>query len=218
MNDAHGAADGLRQVCHDIRQPIAGVLALAGAALVEAGLPQSVRAHLEKISDLAEWQSEVIEDWLRETQRDEPAAGSADAVRVVNEALAAERATWAGDLTFLWPAERVFTPMHPVVLRRVVANLVANATRAAGPSGAVRVEVGCRADRMVVVVSDSGPGFGRLPAGSGLGLRAAARQAIRHGGNVECGRGSLGGGQVSLWLPRMPAQTGGIAADATGSV
>ena len=37
MNDAHGVAAGLRQVCHDIRQPIAGVLALAGALLADDG-------------------------------------------------------------------------------------------------------------------------------------------------------------------------------------
>lgn len=218
MSDGQGAVGGLRQVCHDLRQPVAGVFALAGAALAEAGVPESVRARLEQIADLAEWQSEVIGHWLEETGDDQPGAGRADVVRVVNEALAAERATWPGELVFLWPAEPVFTDMHPVVLRRVVANLLANATRAAGPSGTVRVEVGCRAGWMAVAVEDSGPGFGRVFWGSGLGLRAAARQAIRHGGRVECGRGSLGGGQVSLWLPRTPAQMGGIAADAAGSV
>lgn len=220
MNDAHGAVDGLRQACHDIRQPIAGVLALAGAALAEPGLPDRVRARLEQISDLAEWQSVVIGDWLEASGDGEarPDGGAADVVRVVNEALAAERATWPGELIFLWPCEPVFTPMHPVVLRRILANVVGNATRAAGPSGTVRVEAGCHSDRMVVAVSDTGPGFGRLPGGSGLGLRSAARQAVRYGGRVECGRGSQGGGQVSLWLPRAPVQTRGIAADATGSV
>ena len=38
MGDACGSAAGLREVCHDIRQPIAGVLAVAGAALAEADL------------------------------------------------------------------------------------------------------------------------------------------------------------------------------------
>ena len=33
MNDVHGPMAGLQEVCHDIRQPIAGVLALAGAVL-----------------------------------------------------------------------------------------------------------------------------------------------------------------------------------------
>jgi signal transduction histidine kinase len=222
MSDAYGAAygamDGQRQACHDIRQPIAGVLALAGAALAEAGLPDNARSRLEQIVGLAEWQSEVIEDWLQASRPGRPGAGQADVVGVVNQALAAERVTFAGELIFQWPAEPVFAPLHPVILRRVVANLLANATGAAGHSGRVRVEVGCRAGWMVVVVEDSGPGFGRLSAGSGLGLHAAARQATRHHGRLECGRGRHGGGQVSLWLPLAPAQTGGRAAHATRSV
>jgi C4-dicarboxylate-specific signal transduction histidine kinase len=218
MSDEYGAVDGMRQACHDIRQPIAGVLALAGAALAEAGLPGNARNRLEQIVGLAEWQSDVIEDWLRAFGPGPPGAGQADAVRVINEALAAERVTWAGELTFQWPAEPVFAPLHPVALRRVVANLLANATGAAGPAGRVRVEVGCRAGWMVVVVEDSGPGFGRVSGGSGLGLHAAARQAIRQGGRLECGRGRHGGGLVSLWLPLAPAQTGARAADATRSV
>ena len=54
----------LRQVCHDIRQPMAGVLALAGALLADEGLPESTRTRLRQIAELAEWQSDVIEHWL----------------------------------------------------------------------------------------------------------------------------------------------------------
>jgi signal transduction histidine kinase len=108
--------------------------------------------------------------------------------------------------------------VHPVDLRRVVANLLANATRAAGPSGTVTIEVGCRDGGMLIVVEDSGPGFGRLSGRSGLGLSAAARQAVKHQGRLECGRGNLGGARVSLWLQPAPAQMGGRTADATCSV
>ena len=56
-----------------------------------------------------------------------------DVVQVVNEAAAAERVTWAGGkLTLVWPPEPVFARLHPVILRRMAANLLANATRAAG--------------------------------------------------------------------------------------
>lgn len=37
MNDAYGIVDGMRQGRHDIRQPMAGVLALVGAAQPDAG-------------------------------------------------------------------------------------------------------------------------------------------------------------------------------------
>ena len=76
MSVEHGPVDGLREVCHDIRQPIAGVLALAGAALVEADLPEGARSRLEQIVELAEWQSELVENWLEITAGD--AAPTAD--------------------------------------------------------------------------------------------------------------------------------------------
>ena len=108
MTDVYGPMADLREVCHDIRQPIAGVLALAGAVLAEGGLSQDARSRLEQIVELAEWQSDVVENWL------EVAAGDAaqadrrtDAVRVVNAAAAAERLLWAGNLTLIWPPQPV---------------------------------------------------------------------------------------------------------------
>ena len=218
MNDAHGAVEGLRQACHDIRQPIAGVLALAEAALAEAGLPENTRTRLRQIVGLAEWQSDVIQHWLQESGVGPSDADHADVVEVVNEAVAAERVTWAGELTLVWPPAPVFTLLHPVTLRRMAANLLANATHAAGPSGKVTIEVSRRASRVLLAVEDSGPGFGRVPTGFGIGLSAVARQALQHQGRLECGRGSLGGGRVSLWLPLASSRMEGRVADATCSV
>jgi signal transduction histidine kinase len=216
MNDAQRSVDGLREVCHDLRQPIAGILALAEAALAEADLPDGARTRLEQIMGLAEWQSDVIQNWLQVCQGADPLdGGQADVVRVINEASAAERLTWAGDLTLVWPPEPVFTRLHPVILRRMAANLLANATRAAGPRGLVIIEVSRQGGQVVLAVEDNGPGFGWLGTGSGLGLPGVARQAARHQGRLECGRGTLGGGRVSLWLPLAESRAEGRAADAT---
>jgi signal transduction histidine kinase len=204
MNDTHDLMHGLREVCHDIRQPIAGVLALAGAALAEADLPEHTRSRLERILELAELQSDMIENWLQVSEGSVPHStgdGDADVVWTVNEVAAAERLTWAGDLTLVWPPEPVATRVRSVMLRRMAANLLANATRAAGPSGAVTIEVSRRDSWIVLTVEDDGPGFGRLPGGHGLGLSSVARAADQHGGRLECGQGRLGGGRVSLWLP-----------------
>jgi len=73
-------------------------------------------------------------------------------------------------------------------------------------------------EEMLLAVEDSGPGFGRLPRGSGLGLSAVARQAIEHQGRVECGRGRLGGGRVSLWLPTLASRVEEGMADAARAV
>lgn len=208
MDDGNCTEAGLLQACHDIRQPIAGVLALAGAALAEAELPAHVRAYLNQIVGLAEWQSDVIDNWLREPAGEPDDARGTDVVRVLNEAIAAQRVTWAGEITLVWPPEPVFVPLDAVTMRRMTANLLANAARAATPSGQVTVEVSRRGRWTLLVVEDNGPGFGRLAAGSGLGLSAVARQAARHQGRLECGRGSLGGARVNLWLPALPAKTG----------
>jgi signal transduction histidine kinase len=219
MSDACACAHDLRQVCHDIRQPIAAVLALAGAALAEANLPTHTRSRLEQLIRLAEWQSDVVDNWLRPCEGGRPGDGLSDVVRVVNEAAATERLTWAGDLIMVWPPEPVFVRLDPVILRRMTANLLANATRAAGPSGTVTIEVSRRGSHMVLAVDDDGPGFGWLCAGHGLGLSGVARQAARLQGRLECGRSSLGGARVSLRLPLTASEIQGRAGtDATCSV
>ncbi len=222
MNDAPSPVADLREICHDLRQPIAGVLALAGAVLAEAGLSQVARSRLEMIAELAEWQSDVVENWLGVMAGDAaPIPGQTDAAQVVNAAAAAERLIWAGSLTLIWPSEPVFIRPHPVILRRMAANLLDNATRAAGPAGTVTVEVSRSRGQMLLTVEDDGLGFGRLANrngpgfGHGLGLSAVARQAAHYGGRLECGRGSLGGGQVSLWLPLAASRTEGRTPGAT---
>jgi signal transduction histidine kinase len=139
----------------------------------------------------------------------------------VNEAAAAQQVTWAGDLTLLWPPEPVFVGLSKVTVRRMVANLLANATRAAGSAGRVTIQVSRRTAQMLLAVEDDGPGFGRIRKGFGLGLSAVAREAIEHGGRLECGRGSLGGARVSLWLPTVVSGMGGMrgrTADAARAV
>jgi C4-dicarboxylate-specific signal transduction histidine kinase len=72
-----------------MRQPVAGVLALAGAALAEPGLPQPARARLEQIVEQAERMADMIQDWLYAALPSEPGDG-ADLYRIISEAVAAE--------------------------------------------------------------------------------------------------------------------------------
>jgi signal transduction histidine kinase len=156
-----------------------------------------------------------VENWLDVSAGQvDPAVGYTDAVRVVNEAAGAERLVWAGNLTLIWPPEPVSVAPHPVILRRMTANLLGNATRAAGPTGRVTVEVARWGSQMLLAVEDDGPGFGWLAQGRGLGLSAVARQAVQYGGRLECSRGSFGGGRVSLWLP-LAARREDTTADVT---
>jgi signal transduction histidine kinase len=218
VDEAYGGADELRQLCHDIREPMATVLAIADALLAEGGLPGHASSRVEQIAGLAQWQSEMIGHLLGQPGRVPPDADCADVAAIVNEASGAERLTWAGELRLEWPADPVVARVHPVILRRMTGNLLANATRAAGPGGTVLVRVDARDQWVQLVIEDTGPGFGRLPAKSGLGLRAVSQQAIRHGGKLECSRGDLGGARVHLWLPLAGPDSEEKAADAACSV
>jgi len=193
---------GLQETCHDMRQPVASVFALAAAALSQPDLPQPARAYLEQIVEQAEWLADLIQQSLPAAGPGAPAGCQTDLLRVVRDAVAAECLTWPGDLRVAGEAEPVFTAVHAVLLRRMVANLLSNATRAAGPSGAVTVVVGKRRRSATLTVEDTGPGFGKIERGLGLGLNVVSRFATAHDGMLDYGCSPTGGARVSLSLPR----------------
>jgi K+-sensing histidine kinase KdpD len=214
-SEAPDVVQELRETCHDMRQPIASVLALAAAALTEPGLPAAARGRLEQIVGQADWLADMIQAFLHDGERGEAneagetdfdatdeAVARPDVVCSVNEVIAAGRLTWPCDLKVTSPAAPVRCRLHPVLLRRIVSNVLDNAARAAGPSGVVTVQIRQRKALVTLVVEDSGPGFGKIPSGAGLGLSAVARHIVRYGGRMECGRSAGGGARVSLRLPQ----------------
>lgn len=71
------------------------------------------------------------------------------------------------------------------LLWRVLANLVDNAVRAAGPAGTVEIVIDQGLDTIIEII-DSGPGLGRGPAGtSGLGLTVIRQLLEAEGGCLE---------------------------------
>src|SRR5438046_152666 len=69
--DSADATQRLREACHDMRQPVAGVLAIAAAALADPDLPGIVRADLEQIVQQAERLADMIQDSLHAAQSSE---------------------------------------------------------------------------------------------------------------------------------------------------
>lgn len=219
VHEARGVVQQLCETCHDMREPIATVLALTAAALGEPDLPAGARTRLKQIAGQAEWLAEMIHEFLGDSARagdeEDETAGAvktegtktghatvrADAVCVVGHVISAGQLTWPCDLTVTAPAGPVWCTLHPVLLRRVVSNVLSNAARAAGPSGLVTVRIWQHEGLARLAVEDSGPGFGNIPSGLGLGLAWVACTIVRHGGRIECGRGAGGGALVSLWVP-----------------
>lgn len=214
--DAHatpGVMEVLRETCHDMRQPVASVFALAAAAMADPSLPGAARARLEQIVEQAEWLADLIQHSLQLAAPSAPGPHRADLLQVAGDVVAAECMTWPGEARMISQPGAVLTDVHPVLLRRMVANLVDNATRAAGPSGTVTVEVGRQQNLALLTVEDTGPGFGKIPGGLGLGLAAVSRNAVRHGGRVECRSSATGGTRVNLWLPLSLGQLQASGAD-----
>jgi nitrogen fixation/metabolism regulation signal transduction histidine kinase len=101
------------------------------------------------------------------------------------------------------------------LMRRVLANLCANAVDAAQP-GRARVHLGVSRsrDRAVLTVSDEGPGIERAVrdrifdpyfttkgAGTGLGLAIVKKIVLQHGGEIQVGDRPGGGATFSVALP-----------------
>ncbi|MGH3188240.1 MAG: sensor histidine kinase [Streptosporangiaceae bacterium] len=184
-----------------MRQPVAAVLALAVMALADPDVGEETRALLEQIITQTEWLADIIGQWLDTADPPAPRSRVTNLTRVVNEAAAAERLTWHGELTVAWPAEPVYSPVSRVNFRRMVANLLGNAIRAAGPSGRVSIKIERRDGHALIVIEDSGPGFGPVQEGFGLGLSSVARSVVACRGRLECVHGPRRGARVHLWLP-----------------
>ena len=55
--------------------------------------------------------------WLQASEGGPWDSPCTDATRVVNEAMTADRVTWAGDRTLAWHPEPTFVPLHDVTMR-----------------------------------------------------------------------------------------------------
>jgi signal transduction histidine kinase len=88
---------------------------------------------------------------------------------------------------------------------RILGNLLANACRAAGPDGRVRVLIDQADNQARLTIADSGNGLGLAAPGrtgrTGLGLDILGALALKYGGSVHLGVSDLGGLAVTVLLP-----------------
>lgn len=110
-------------------------------------------------------------------------------------------------------------------LQRAIANLIRNslealANQASGAGGTIELAVSRQADAVELRVGDNGPGFGDLQLealplsttkhqGMGLGLYVVQTTVNNHGGTMAIGRSPLGGAEVTLRFPLLPAAAEG---------
>jgi signal transduction histidine kinase len=205
LGDPHRNLGAVEQAAHDLRQPIGAVLALASAALADKQAPQQLRRRLEQIVAEANWLSKITYDMLAEAgvpQDMQPV----DIAALVRDAVNSEQLTYGQQIVLQQPDQAPRYVMAAATrLRRALANVLANATRAAGPDGHVQVTQRVQGSAEVVEVTDNGPGFGSAAAGNGIGigLLITRRMLAECGGYLEVDRLSSGHTLVRLWLPIM---------------
>jgi len=149
--------------------------------------------------------------------REIPGRPEAAAVAVVGlRSLAGQVVQLAGvaheTSVILRPGPEVSIEASPALLWRVLANVVDNAARAAGPGGHVEVIVSRQAEsppRAAIDVIDDGPGFGNGPPGvASLGLGVVTTLLESCGGAMEVRAPDAGGAHVRIVVPLRPAPAG----------
>jgi signal transduction histidine kinase len=193
--------DRLKTFIHEVRQPVATVLALAEAARGLPGSSPEIDRYLDRI--VGEVQEVSSAAWSLLTDDGAPPAleSAVDLGEVVRSVLDSVALTWSGRLVRRGTEIRLWTAGSRAALRRCLMNVVDNAVRAAGAGGTVVVSMRCD-DEALVIVEDDGPGFGHVPTRNGIGLRVATQVVAGLGGRLSTGRSAeLGGGCVTLGLP-----------------
>ena len=210
------------ELSHELRTPIARVIAEAELALRRDRSPEDYRAALEVVHRSAEQLARIVDALVAAARTESgPVKGTADAYEVAAEATAA-CAGLAAERDVLFDVEQ---PAHPVRLgvdpdlaERILQPVLENACRYGAKH--VHVSIERRDSSVRYAVSDDGPGVdddesdrifepgvrGRIgeasaSLGAGLGLALARRLARSVTGDVE----AVSAGQGGRFLVRLPA-------------
>ncbi|MFD0167575.1 ATP-binding protein [Streptomyces decoyicus] len=229
-NSRRFAAD----VSHELRTPLAAMAAVTDVLDEDAdSLDPDTASAVRLISQETGKLARMVEDLMEVSRFDAGAAAlhldEVDVAETIRKTLQAR--AWQKRVSADLPAN-VRAGLDPRRLDVVVANLVGNALHHGGEPVRVRLyapEPG--ADRLLIEISDSGPGidpevlphvFDRFykadsararSEGSGLGLAIALENVRLHGGSVRAANAPEGGAVFTVDLPLRHEEAGEPAAD-----
>lgn len=197
-------------VSHDLRTPLTRIrLATEMMSEQDGYLAESINKDIEECNAIIE----QFIDYLRTGQ--EMPMEMADLNAVLGEVVAAESGYEREIETALQPGS-IQVKMHPLSIKRAVANMVVNAARYG--NGWIKVSSGTEPHRAWFQVEDDGPGIkpeqrkhlfqpfvrgdsARSTSGTGLGLAIVQRIIDNHNGMLEIGTSERGGLSIRAWLP-----------------
>ena len=190
---AEGEIDTVRALLHDLRQPLAAILLLAGT---EGG---DVGRKMDGIAGQARWLAELVETSLREAAADE--VTTTDVGAIAELAATRARATARCDIT----VESAGAPeawARPVALSRALGCVVDNAVRAAGDGGHVRIDTYTDREGVHLTVTDDGPGLGKVSPRTSLGLTTTRAMVAACHGSFELHAATGNGTVADICLAR----------------
>jgi signal transduction histidine kinase len=191
QHSAGGEIDTVRALLHDLRQPLAAILLLAGTDGGDTG------RKLDVIAGQARWLADLVEVSLSDAATDEVSATN---VAGLAES-AVERAQATADCEVSLEVDDVVPAgARPVALSRALACVLDNAVRAAGPGGHVDVNVHTGSDGVHLTVSDDGPGIGRITTRTSLGLTTTRAMVAACNGSFRLLAGEGGGAVADIRL------------------
>jgi signal transduction histidine kinase len=189
-------AQVLREVLHDMSHALGAVRMLA-EVLRRRPDTAPTDPQWDQLNDEIEYLARLARTAIATSRQ-----GAATSVHAVACAALSSVPARPGVVVALKSTDTAFVMTDADRLRRAVANLVDNASRAVGERGRVEIEISRGKDEVEIRVDDDGSGFGAgKPGVASLGLRAVHRFAASAGGRLEVGRSQRGGARVSIVLP-----------------
>jgi K+-sensing histidine kinase KdpD len=189
--------DTVRALCHDLRQPLAAILLLAGS---EGG---EVQHRMKGILNQAQWLSDMVEGVIGGAADDRPTV--VDVADLAFRCVQRARPTATCPVGFVG-TDCTMSVASPVALSRAVSCVLDNAMRAAGPGGRVAVAVTGNDREISVMVTDDGPGLGQVPTNNSLGLTITRALVSACGGAFELKPGATGGVVAQIVLPAVSSR------------
>jgi len=171
---------------------------------------EATRTVLDEVARI----SNIVSEFTRFARLPAPQPAPFDAAEAVRQVVQLHGSAGAPIDFQAEPCPELYADKDQVV--QVVTNLIQNAQQALGdrPGGLVRVRVAREQDKLVLNVSDNGPGIApemrdRLfepyattkAEGTGLGLAIVERIVVEHGGEISAGDAPAGGASFRVVLP-----------------